>query len=141
MSMSRTALAEIDRDPRLRTRLAFGATLLVTFGLLAGAALWSGRPGLAQGLAAAGLAAMLLAPLPVVGRGLYVAWMSLGVAVGLVTAPVLLFVIYVLLIAPVGLLMRAAGRDLLKRRPDPTAASYWQPYPRATDPRRYLKPY
>ncbi|MEZ4268277.1 MAG: SxtJ family membrane protein [Myxococcota bacterium] len=139
--MSRAAFAEIDRDPSLRTRLVFGVTLLVAFGLFAGLAWWSGRPGLAQGLAIAGAAAMLLAPLPVVGRAVYVAWMGLGIAIGLVTAPVILFVIYVLLIAPVGLAMRAAGRDVLRRRPDRSAPSYWQPYPRATDPRRYLKPY
>lgn len=139
--MSHSPLAAIDRSPPLRTRLTFGATLLVAFGLVSAVALWSGRPGLAQGLAIAGASAMLLAPLPVVGRALYVAWMSFGVAIGLVTAPVILFVIYIALIAPVGLLMRATGRDLLKRRPDRGAESYWQPYPRAADRRRYLKPY
>jgi len=140
MATTHSPFAEIDFHPSPRTRLVFGATLLVAFALFAAAALWSGRVGLAQGLALAGVGAMMLAPLPVVGRALYIAWMSLGVAIGLVTAPVILFVIYSLLIAPVGLLMRAAGRDILQRRPDRAAESYWRPYPRATDRRRYLKP-
>jgi hypothetical protein len=139
--MSLRAMREIDRNPSLRKRLAFGATLLCAFGVLAALAWWSGRPTLAAGLGVAGAAVMALAPLPVVGRALYVGWMGLGVVLGTVTAPVILLVIYALLVAPLGLLMRAAGRDVLKRRPDRAMASYWQPYPRTTDRRRYLRPY
>ncbi|MCB9729740.1 MAG: hypothetical protein H6744_05550 [Deltaproteobacteria bacterium] len=136
-----SALATIDRAPSLRKRLVFGVTLLVAFGAFAGLAAWTHRPALAWGLGAAGLAAMLLSPLPHVGRALYVGWMGLGLAIGSVTGPIMLFVVYALLVAPLGLAMRLGGRDVLERRPDPAADSYWRPHPGARDRRRYLRPY
>lgn len=40
---------------------------------------------------------------------------------------VLLAILFFLVIAPIGLLLRLFGRDVLRLRRDPAAASYWIP--------------
>lgn len=45
--------------------------------------------------------------------------------VGLAMTWILMPILYVLLFLPVGLLLRAAGKLRLTRRPDPGAATYW----------------
>ena len=58
-------------------------------------------------------------------RGFYRAGMTASWHVGQVMGRVLLTVFFLLLVTPMGLLLRLLGKDLLelKRRPD--AASYW----------------
>jgi len=38
---------------------------------------------------------------------------------------VIFFIVFVLVVLPVGLVQRALGVDQLKKRPDRTAKSYW----------------
>jgi hypothetical protein len=78
---------------------------------------------------------------PGLGRLLYVAWMGLGLSVGLITGPVILFVFYMVMITPVAQLFRVIGRDALERRIDPGAASYWKTHATTADMRRYYKQY
>jgi hypothetical protein len=40
--------------------------------------------------------------------------------------------LFLVVVAPLGLMMRVCGRDRLRQRPDKAVASYWIPY----DPRR-----
>lgn len=66
------------------------------------------------------LAALLLpARLEPVWRG----WMALARAISKVTTPVVMGLIYYLLITPVGLLRRMAGKNPLE--PDDEDGSYW----------------
>ena len=53
------------------------------------------------------------------------AWTKLGLLLFKVVNPVVLGLIYLTTIVPIGLLMRLRGRDLLSRRFDRQAASYW----------------
>ena len=46
-------------------------------------------------------------------------------AVGATVLSALLSVAFFVVLTPIGLLMRAFGKDLLKLRRDPGAASYW----------------
>ena len=59
-------------------------------------------------------------------RGFYRAGMTASWHVGQVMGGVLLTILFLLLVTPLGLLLRLMGKDLLelKRRPD--AASYWR---------------
>jgi len=52
-------------------------------------------------------------------------WFRLGMALNAVVSPVVLFVMFALMFVPVALVMRAMGRDPLKRRYDRAAATYW----------------
>ena len=90
----------------------------IAFGVLAGVALWRGSPRVATGLAVLSgllLIAGLLIPagLGPVQRG----WMALAHLISRVTTPIFLGVVFFLVFAPVGLLMRLFGRRVLERAP------------------------
>lgn len=85
-------------------------------GWLAGAVAW---------LLTALLCPRLLAPLNK-------AWMALGHALGWVNARIILGIVFFVVVMPIGLLMRAFGKDLLHMRP--SSASYWIQRGKPLDP-------
>ena len=69
------------------------------------------------------LACVWTAPL----RPLNYLWLKLGLLLFHVVSPLALGLLFYLTITPIGLLMRACGKDPLRLRRDPAAASYWLP--------------
>ena len=53
------------------------------------------------------------------------AWTRLGLLLFKVVNPVVMAILYCLCIVPMGLVMRAVGRDPLRLRRDPAALTYW----------------
>lgn len=77
-----------------------------------------------------GVAALLLVVALVVPRSLHplnVAWAFLGLALHRVATPVVLGLIYTLMIAPTGILMRQLGKNPLALGFQPLIESYWIP--------------
>lgn len=105
----------------------FGVLFVVVFGLLAGLTWWRGSAAFPYflGLSAAFLLAALL--FPGVLRPLNRAWMAFALVLHKVTSPIILGVMFFGLFAPVALVMRLGKRDVLKRRFDRGAGSYWNP--------------
>jgi len=133
---------EIKRDPTRRDLREFGVVFLAGTALLGAVNhLYLDRPSAALGLWIAGGAVFLLSLIPGVGRLLYIAWMGLGLTLGVVTSPVIMFVVYLIAIAPLGLVFKLIRRDTMRRELDPKATSYWEDYPRAEAPARYLRQY
>jgi hypothetical protein len=94
------------------------------------ASLSASRHGVAPPIAATpgavGVLLVVLARLrPSLVRPLAAGWAVLGHALGRVTTPILLAVVFALVIVPLGLALRLLGKDLLGLRRDPKAASYW----------------
>jgi hypothetical protein len=56
----------------------------------------------------------------------YRAWMALGHALGWINTRIILTIVFYGIFMPIGLVMRAFGRDPMRRRFDPGAASYRQ---------------
>jgi hypothetical protein len=54
------------------------------------------------------------------------AWMRLGELLNRVVSPIVMAVIFFAVFTPVGLVMRAFGRDALSLRYEPKADSYWK---------------
>jgi hypothetical protein len=52
-------------------------------------------------------------------------WLRIGLTLGKIMTPVVLGLIFFTTVAPIGLLMRAFGKDPLRLRRDPSASSYW----------------
>jgi hypothetical protein len=75
------------------------------------------------GIGLALLALGLIAPGSL--RGANRAWMKLGMLLSRLVNPIVLLLIYATTMVPIGLLMRATGRDPLRLRLDPKADSYW----------------
>jgi hypothetical protein len=64
---------------------------------------------------------------PVVLKHIYRVWMAVAVILGFVMTRVLLTLVFFLAVTPIGLVMRAFGKDPLNRKLDKNARSYWIP--------------
>jgi hypothetical protein len=75
-------------------------------------------------------------------RGLKYLFLGLtliGLPIGYVVSHVLMAAIFYLVLTPIGLILRAMGRDSLQRKFDPEAKSYWIPKQPVRDVRRYYR--
>jgi hypothetical protein len=104
---------------------SFGIVFAVVFGLIGAWPLVSGNPprlwaaGIAIAFAIVALAAPhWLAPLNRL-------WFRVGLLLHRVVNPVVMGLIFFLTVVPIGLLMRAFGKDPLRLRREPAADSYW----------------
>ena len=78
--------------------------------------LWLGL-AVAFGLAAAA-APSILAPLNRI-------WLKIGLALHKVTTPLIMGLLFFLVVTPIGLIMRATGKDILRLKRSPEEKSYW----------------
>lgn len=131
---------EINKNPSRKDLLEFGLIFAGGAGLLGLAnQFYLHKPGPALGFWIAGAAVFALSLIPPIGRLLYILWMGLGLTIGFVTSPVIMFVVYVVVIVPVGLWFRLRRRDTMRRQLDPSAKSYWEDYPGSDDPASYIR--
>jgi hypothetical protein len=131
---------ELNKNPTRRDLVEFGLIILAATGIIGALChyRWD-RPALGTNLWIAGAVVFVLSLVPPVGRLLYIAWMTFGLLVGLVTSPVIMFIVYCLVILPVGLVFKLTKRDTMKRGLDPAAQSYWEDYPGTDDPGHYTR--
>ena len=116
----------------------FGLLVGGGFLVLAAVSLLRHHPGPVRWLAALGvlLAGMGVARPSWLGPS-YRAWMALGHALSRVTTPILMSIIFFLVVTPIGLLLRLAGRN-----PIPAVGKSrgrWVPPVRLTDPRAAME--
>jgi len=72
---------------------------------------------------------------PKVLHPLNLLWAKLAVVLNMVVSPIVMGVLFVLAFGTMGWLLRAMGKDLLRLRREPGAASYWIPrVPPGPDP-------
>ncbi|MDD3088536.1 MAG: SxtJ family membrane protein [Candidatus Omnitrophica bacterium] len=76
-------------------------------------------------LAAVSLILSLAAPSSM--KGPHKVMSVIGHAIGWVNTRLILMFIYYFILTPIGLIMRAFGKDPVYKRPDPGAGSYWVP--------------
>lgn len=118
----------LKEDPREWRQ--FGLSSALVLALLTGLVCWRGwvPPPAAVAVLSGLLAVALLAVArPRALRGPYRAGMKVSHALGRVVAPVVLGVIFLLVVTPLGLVLRLLGKDLLRLRRNPGATTYWQP--------------
>ena len=103
----------------------FGFVFATVFAGVAGVRAWHAHADaawwLGAALAFAALALFWQAPLAPLNR----LWARLGRALHAIVNPVMMALLFAVSIVPIGLLMRAVGRDPLRLRRDPEAATYW----------------
>ncbi len=79
--------------------------------------------------------------LPSVLRPFYVAWMRFAFILAWINTHLLLSVFYFLILTPIGVVMRLLGKDVLGKKMDRSAATYWvkrNPEPNAKESYRHL---
>jgi hypothetical protein len=105
----------------------FAWTMLAAAAVASFVAHRRGAPTAAMGGAlGVGLLLVVLAyTLPSAVRPLERAWTAIGRALGAITTPVLLVVVFALVLVPTGVVLALLGKDPLERRRDPSRASYW----------------
>jgi hypothetical protein len=116
----------------------FGLTLGAAFLVLGAVASWrGGRATAAVAFALGGV--LLLAGVVMPSRlgPVQRAWLGLGAALSRITTPVVLGVVYVAAFAPVGWVLRASGRNPLRRARGRTTC--WVTRPPATRSRRDME--
>lgn len=52
-------------------------------------------------------------------------WFKFGILLGSIIAPLVMAVVYLIVMVPIGLLIRLSGKDLLRLKLDPQTDSYW----------------
>ncbi len=131
-------LIKVNWNPNRRALLQFGLAGLVAFGLLGGWALWRHSLfGVQMGLDTSRTTAYVLWGLAslfgllAVWRPGWLAWpyvvlTAITLPIGFVISHVILAVLFFLVFTPIGLVLRLFGRDLLERKLDSQASSYWQ---------------
>ena len=135
-------LIDLDLHPDERTLRQFGWIALVGFGFVACIAwfellifafgLGAARPwvaGMAAGLAlTAGVFSLVY---PRANRPIYLGMAVITYPIGFVLSYVIMGTLFYVLIAPLAIVFKIAGRDSMNRSYDPSAASYWsEPRPR-----------
>ena len=103
----------------------FGLTFAVVFALVGGLQLWKGTGHEVVWFVLAAVFLLAALAFAKVLHPLNVAWMTLGHLLNKVVSPVVMGVIFFGLLTPIAAAMRMRGRDLLRRRYEPAAGSYW----------------
>jgi hypothetical protein len=145
-------LLELNLNPEPRVLRQFGFIALVGFGLLALAAHYEILP-FSMGLGAAraplvvgftGIAVVsatfsLVAPR--LNRLVYIAISVLTYPIGLVLSYVILGFLFFAIIAPIGVLLRALGKDPMQRRFDESAVTYFTRVKQPSSTENYFHQY
>jgi len=137
-------MIEINRNPSTRQLRQFAALWFPAFGALVGFLLFrrleSHMPAVLVWTTAAVVSLVGLAS-PRFMRWVYVGMMTLTFPIGWVISNVILIVVYYLVLTPIGLAMRLAGRDPMQRRLERDARSYWLARSAQTPTARYFRQY
>jgi Saxitoxin biosynthesis operon protein SxtJ len=112
-------------DVRVSTPRNFGLWFTLIFAVVGLAPLRSGQPMRTWALVVAGGFLILALAAPALLQPLNLAWAKVGLAIAKVMNPIVLGIIFFGVITPMGWLLRKAGKDLLQRKWQPEATSYW----------------
>jgi hypothetical protein len=116
-----------ERSERIRASSdrALGFVFAAVFLLIAAWPLWSGGAWRHWALVLSGLFTAVAWIVPALLAPLNRLWMALGTLLHRLMSPVVLVFIFFVVVTPLGLLMRALGKNPLRLRLDRQATSYW----------------
>lgn len=117
--------------PDRKALRSFGLTVGAVFLAIAAFVFWRTGWSLTPAVRWVGAIGVALAALGlVVPMGLaypYRIWMGLALVLGFLMSHVVLGIVYFLLVTPIGFVFRLRGKDLMDRRMQPGASTYWRP--------------
>ena len=133
-----TAIPELDAGGLRRFGLTTGLILAALFGLFFPWCLEKSIPVWPWAVAGTLMAWALIAPASL--RGVYVAWMKLGLLLGKIVSPIVLGVIFFVTIVPPAIIMKIIRRDPLHRDFDSRVDTYRVPS-RKAPPENLKRPF
>ncbi|MEE4015421.1 SxtJ family membrane protein [Roseibium sp. FZY0029] len=116
---------QLNTSVRMGSERNFGLVFAAVFALIG---LWPITDGAAPRWVLLGLSAVFIALAMFAPQVLRVPnrlWFKLGLLLGAVVAPIVMAIVYLVVLIPIGLAMRASGKDPLSKKMDPTEKSYW----------------
>ncbi len=72
-------------------------------------------------------------------RPIYIGMNLLAFPIGMVVSHAILFVVFYFIFTPIGLIFRLVGRDVMHRKFNPAATTYWTDHERNTPAARYFR--
>ena len=103
----------------------FGLVFFCFFLIVAAWPLFSGETPRLWALAIAFIFVALALARPAVLAPLNKIWFKFGLLLGKIISPVVMSLVFFLTVLPTGIIMRLLGRDLLNRKMDRSAPTYW----------------
>lgn len=104
---------------------SFGVVFTVVFLIVALLPLLKGEGPRIWGLVVSSLIAAVTLLRPSLLTAPNRLWMKFGLLLGRIVSPVVIGILYYGVITPFGIVMRLAGKDPLRLKRDPGAATYW----------------
>jgi hypothetical protein len=135
------AVLDVNWNPGTKELRQFAAMWLVFFSAIAAYVYFRTDSGWLSpyiGGAAVVIGSVGLA-VPKLMKPIYVGWMAAAFPIGWTVSHLLLGSIFYLLIAPIGLVVRATGHDPMNRKFDPKAKTYWIEHRTGADPSSYFR--
>ena len=135
--------SDIPFQPTARTLRQFAACWLAAF-LFLGLSQYHFKHRPHLGLVLIGGALLLGIPgllRPKWVRPIFVGWMVVAFPIGWIVSMLMLLLLYFAVFAPMGLLFRLIGRDVLVRRSTPGRETFWVLKRSAVDVRQYFRQY
>ncbi|MEQ9641529.1 MAG: SxtJ family membrane protein [Alphaproteobacteria bacterium] len=103
----------------------FGIVFAVVFALIGCLPLLGGTTPHWWALVVAAVFLALALALPAVLAPLNRLWMKFGLLLHRIVSPLIMGLLFYGVVTPIGMLMRATGKDPMQRRREPEAESYW----------------
>lgn len=104
---------------------SFGMVFTVIFLIIGCWPLWYGQGLRWWSIAIAAAFALTAAIRPGSLGKLNRLWLKLGLLLGKMVSPIALGILFYIVLAPIGLIVRITGKDPLRLKLDPKAGSYW----------------
>lgn len=109
----------------LPSNRSFGTLFVVVFAAVGAWSAWRSSASYPWWLAAALATLLVTLAAPALLTPFNRAWMALGDLMGRIVSPVVLGILFFGVIAPFGIVRRLTGWDPMRRKFDPSAATYW----------------
>lgn len=135
------ALVKIDRNPPQKVLKQFGLVLPI-LGLIIGGILvlkwgaWNIAVPLFAVLAVVGIIGWFV---PRLMKPIFVGWLIATFPIAWVISHTILLLTFYGVIFPIGLLLKAMGKDPLERKWQPQEKSYWKPHKQPDNRSRYFR--
>jgi hypothetical protein len=110
---------------KIGSERGFGLVFFCFFLIVAAWPLFSGETPRLWALAVAFIFVVLALVRPAVLTPLNRLWFQFGLLLGKIVSPIVMSLVFFLTVLPTGIIMRLLGKDLLNRRIDRSAPSYW----------------
>lgn len=112
-------------DVKMGSERSFGLVFAVVFLIVALLPLKSGGDVRMWALGAAAAFAVIALAMPRMLRPLNIVWFKFGMLLHHVVTPVVMGLLFFVTVTPVGLMMRATGKDPMRLKRDAAAQTYW----------------